>query len=150
MATGRYYGCKCGQRRCVSPLFDALRSFQETQTCKACGRAKELHLVFPFGLGLGKTRCRILDVFLPRRLETWRDRRDGKKVTFFPFLVILKREHRKQACWLPYWHLKKGRKKYGQWAPFMDEPLFRDLLAQAHRAGYLRDRTARDQRRLVG
>jgi len=143
MATERYYGCKCGQTQCGSSLFDVLRSFQarETQTCRSCRQEKALNLVFPFSLGVGRTECKVLAVFLPRKLETWLDK-DRKKVTFFPFLVIVKREGRKEACWLPYWHLKRGKRKYGQWAPFMDKPLFEDLLSQAHRAGYLRDHAA--------
>jgi hypothetical protein len=62
-------------------------------------------------------------------------------VTFYPFLVVTERKGRDQAVWLPYWHVvgdgEENRKKYGQWAPFMDMKLFRDLLAQPRDEGYL-------------
>ncbi len=45
-----------------------------------------------------------------------------------------------QAFWLPYWHIKSDMRKYGQWAPTIAEPEFRDLLAQARKAGYLDER----------
>lgn len=78
--------------------------------------------------------------FLPRRIEKWPDH--GKKIAFYPFLVVLRQENRKRTVWLPYWHevkeRGKSRVKYGQWAPFMDERLFVSLFAQARKAGYVR------------
>jgi hypothetical protein len=75
-------------------------------------------------------------------LERWTDRRNGSGVCFYPFLVVLKRHGREHAAWLPYWHIvtyKNGRvkKKFGQWAPFMDEHLLYDLLKQARDHGFL-------------
>ena len=137
MATKRYYSCGCGPKRCWS-LFDALRDFKsrDTQKCKVCGKRAELHLVLPFGLGAGSPDCTVFSVFAPSELEYWLDK-DGKRVTFFPFLVILKRNN-KLACWQPYWHVKYNKKKYGQWASFMSKTIFQDLLLQARKAGYLR------------
>lgn len=136
MATQRYYSCGCGKQR-FWPLFDALREFQSEgpYICDSCGERKELHLVFPFGLGAAASHCTVEAVFLPRRLERWMHRK--QKVTFFPFLVILNKVGG-TACWLPYWHIEGKKKKYGQWAPYMGTTPFRDLLTQARKAGYLR------------
>jgi hypothetical protein len=97
-------------------------------------------LIFKFGLGAGGAECKVLHAFLPRERIWWED--DGKTVTFFPFLVVMKRmDEEGQPFWLPYWHTVEGpgRKvlKYGQWAPWMDADHFKDLLAQAREKGYL-------------
>jgi hypothetical protein len=82
----------------------------------------------------------VLASFYPHQLERWCDS-GGRKVTFYPFLIVTKREERDQAVWLPYWHVvrngEKVNRKYGQWAPFMDMKLFEDLLSKARDAGYL-------------
>jgi hypothetical protein len=99
-------------------------------------------MTFDFGLGVIDKECMIEAVFHPHLLESWNDR-DGSKVTFYPFLVVLKRGGRDRAVWMPYWHViesnggKRPKEKYGQWAPLMDAPLFESLLAQAHKAGVL-------------
>jgi len=49
--------------------------------------------------------------------------------------VVLRRG-RTRAYWLPYWHVEAGKEKYGQWAPFMNERSFKDLLLQARQKGY--------------
>jgi hypothetical protein len=65
----------------------------------------------------------------------------GRRVTFWPFLVFTQRDGRERAVWLPYWHtIEDGGtriSRYGQWAPFMDGHLFTNLLDQARAAGYL-------------
>jgi hypothetical protein len=135
MATQRYYSCRCGKQRSRA-LFDALREFQSngSSVCDSCDEKKKLHLIFPFGLGAAASHCTVEAVFLPHRLERWMHKK--QKVTFFPFLVILNKAG-SAACWLPYWHVEGQKKKYGQWAPYMGMALFRDLLAQARKAGYL-------------
>lgn len=108
-------------------------------SCARCSGPAAIHLTFDFGLNASHNEAEIEGVFCPRRLESWQTKR-GQKVTFYPFLVILKRAHRKRAVWLPYWHVverrgKRPAQKYGQWAPFMDARLFESLLAQAREAG---------------
>jgi hypothetical protein len=107
---------------------------------QGCGGANELHVVLDFGLEAGNPDCKVLHVFLPRELVTW-ELAEGKKVTFHPFLVILQRMgDERNSAWLPYWHIVEGggvtQRKYGQWAPFMDDPQFGDLVAQAREHGY--------------
>ncbi len=145
MATERYYVCvQCHERRNQPHLFEGLREISTSvPRCKACGGTAELHLVFNFGLEAGSAECKVLHAFLPRDLEVWQQK-DGKWVTFYPFLVVMERTDKKaQAFWLPYWHEVEGagtrKRKYGQWAPFVDEPLFKSLVAQAREKGYLRE-----------
>jgi hypothetical protein len=113
----------------------------KARVCGSCGEKTTLQLKFAFGLDATDAEAEVRAVFRPRRLESWRNKK-REKVTFVPFLVILRRGNRKDAAWLPYWHLvEKGKRratKYGQWAPFMDAHLFEDLLSQARKAGYLR------------
>jgi hypothetical protein len=138
MATGKYYLCKNCQRRTFPPrLFDALLDFsRSTPKCGACGAERELHVVLPFGLGAGSPDCRVLSAFLPREPVSWEHQR--KKVTFYPFLVVVQRAGDKgQSFWLPYWHVHGERRKYGQYAPFMDDPQFANLVKQAQQKGYL-------------
>jgi hypothetical protein len=62
-------------------------------------------------------------------------------VTFYPFLVVTRQIGGGACVWLPYWHVVAGgstsQRKYGQWAPFMDEDLFTDLMRQARHSGRL-------------
>jgi hypothetical protein len=110
--------------------------------CRCCGASTDLHLSFDFALGVQDNNAKVLGSFYPRPPEDWTDS-SGRTVTFYPFLIVTKREERDQAVWLPYWHVvrdgKKKTLKYGQWAPFMDMKLFEDLLSQARNAGYLND-----------
>jgi hypothetical protein len=111
----------------------------DARRCDNCAAETSFHLRFDFGLGAADNQSTIAGVFHPREPETWVDR-DGSKVTFYPFLVVLNRKNRERAIWLPYWHVverKSARplEKYGQWAPFMDAHLFDDMLAQARAAG---------------
>ncbi len=113
----------------------------EKQTLR-CGAETALHLSFDFALDVPHKKTEVLASFHPRPLEHWCDS-GGRTVTFYPFLIVTKREGRDQAVWLPYWHVVEGgekvNRKYGQWAPFMDMKLFEDLLSQARNAGYLND-----------
>jgi hypothetical protein len=144
MATKRNWHCPngCAPIKAAS-LFDALLSIAKREQL-ACpqhpGDLRNLKLEFPLGLGASDSSCTVDRAFTPRKLESWTNR-DGSSVYFYPFLVILQRHGREHAAWLPYWHivtLKNGRikKKYGQWAPFMDEHLLYDLLEQARGHGF--------------
>jgi hypothetical protein len=143
MATIRHYHCaKCPPRR-AGGLFGALlgiakRGLPDCERCEA--PYKGLRLKFDFGLNAGHSECTVLDSFTSKTPQTWRDKK-GNSVFFYPFLVVLNRHGKGRATWLPYWHvIKKGKveiKKYGQWAPFMDQHIFHDLITQARRRGYL-------------
>ena len=141
MASDTYYSCKCPQRTYPSNLFDALLDLSKgLSNCAACGGTKQLHKIFDFGLGAESAEGKVLDAFLPLDLVSWEDK--GKWVTFYPFLVVMERTDEKgQAFWLPYWHIEEGAgtklRKYGQFAPFLEEPLFKSLVAQAREKGYL-------------
>ncbi len=133
--TWRDYVCnKCHHKVRSGNLFNALKNFHTgTPKCQECEGATQLLLQFDFGKGVGRTQCTVLDVFLPARSTKWNG------VVFYPFQVVLKRG-RTTAYWLPYWHVEGGKKYYGQWAPFIHERMFKDLLSQAQKMGYLRSR----------
>jgi hypothetical protein len=85
-------------------------------------------------------------VFLPSKLDSWQKKNNGNWVTFYPFLVVMEHTSKEgRVFWMPYWHIEEGtgtkKKKYGQFASFLEEPLLKSLLAQAHAKGYLRDLT---------
>jgi hypothetical protein len=136
--------CKKETKR-KETLFGALRAVSEQNlpVCY-CGASTTLHLSFDFALNASGKNSVVLASFYPDPLETWLNS-FGRTVTFYPFLVVTKREGRDQAVWLPYWHGvrdgEKERYKYGQWAPFMDMELFEDLLTQARNAGFLNSKT---------
>ena len=96
-------------------------------------------MAFDFALCVREKNAEVLASFYPHPPEDWPC--DGRTVTFYPFLVVAKREGRDQAVWLPYWHVvrdgEKENLKYGQLTLFMDMELFKDLLAQARNAGFL-------------
>jgi hypothetical protein len=146
MATERYFTCKCSAPDYCGELFEALHNLAKLpeSICPRCGEAKQLHLIFQFGLGAGSPDCKVLAVFSPEEGVSWQTD-EGETVTFYPFLVVLESDER-QKIWLPYWHTveKAGhvQKKYGQWAPFLDDDAFRSLYAQAQRRGYLREKVA--------
>ncbi len=147
MATERYFICNCLQRGYCAELFGALRDLAELResTCPICGATKQLHLIFQFGLDVGSLDCKVLAVFSPAGEGGKWQKKTGEIATFFPFLVVLESDEG-QKIWLPYWHTveKAGhvQKKYGQWAPFIDDDAFRSLVAQAQRSGYLREKAA--------
>jgi hypothetical protein len=132
----------CGEETRKSRLFDAVKAVADGSEpeCHRCGASTDLHLSFDFALCVEDRDAKVLASFYPHQLEEWPC--EGRTVTFYPFLVVAKREGRDQAVWLPYWHVvrdgeNKTFKKYGQWAPFMDMKLFNDLLSQARNDGYL-------------
>jgi hypothetical protein len=103
----------------------------------------EFDLAFSFGLGAGCARCKVLHVSAPVEddLITWTGDA-GETVTFYPFLVVLAGTDKEgRSLWLPYWHTveKDGstERKYGQWAPFIDDFLFKSLVEQARASGFL-------------
>jgi hypothetical protein len=142
MATHHKFRCPaCGEETRKSRLFDAVKTVADHSepACRRCGASTALHLSFDFALCVEDKDAKVLASFYPNRLEGWLC--EGRKVTFYPFLIITKREGRDQAVWLPYWHVVRGGEKenlkYGQWAPFLDMELFDDLLSQARNDGYL-------------
>jgi hypothetical protein len=142
MGTERFYTCdKCGPTRVSERLFQVLcdHARKGGPPCPRCNGPAALQLGFSFGLNAGDRESTVRDCFLPQELEKWKDT-SGDTVTFYPFLVIVDRHQRELAVWLPYWHTVEdghGTKlKYGQWAPFMDEHLFLDLVSQARKKGY--------------
>ena len=143
VATESYYTCECRARSYPSNLFESLIGFaKENPPCTDCKKRKDLHLVFEFGLGVGRCHCKVLAAFLPQDLCSWKDGND--RVTFYPFLVIVETDDGDRSCWLPYWHIAESqcgnrKTKYGQWAPFMNQAEFRSLLTQARQAGYRLD-----------
>lgn len=142
MATERYYRCEpcCKEHRTYEQLFVTLSNFSTCQQgpgCGVCGREQELHVVMNFGLGAGPQRFRVLRAFLPEQPESWQHPEDQTPVTFYPFLVILRPlGQRGRSFWLPYWHRHGATMKYGQWAPFVDDPQFSDLVGKARENGY--------------
>jgi hypothetical protein len=71
------------------------------RTCEACKSKRELHLVFGFAKEAGSRPCKVLGAFIPRPLTWWR-LKNGDKVTFYPFLVVVETEDGDRSCWLPY------------------------------------------------
>jgi hypothetical protein len=143
MATQRSLVCRCKTPKHPSSLFGVLftrATRADHAVCETCSGPQRLWLTFDFALGAGSRTCEVLAAFLPQRRASWPD--DGGKITFHPFLVVLRQGNGKRTYWLPYWHEveKRGevRLKYGQWAPYMDERLFVSLIGKARRAGYLR------------
>jgi hypothetical protein len=140
MTTVREWICpdtSCHFKENTNSLFETLLEYTEGNR-KNCPEHKEceLQLTFPFGLGAKDNRCTVLDCFTIKEPEQWSN--NGSVVKFYPFLVILKRHNKNTAVWLPYWHVVDGKKKkYGQWAPFMNMELFMKLLSQAKRKGYI-------------
>ncbi len=145
MATKRIYKCGAcgGDGSKAGALFEALCNVARgmSPSCNACNGPTNLHFEHSFGLGVGATKSEVKAIYLPKKLESWNDS-DGSKVIFYPFLVVLCREGRKDAFWMPYWHKVekpngKTINKYGQWAPFMDAHLFESLVSQAQADGYV-------------
>lgn len=139
MATIRKWICsRCNCGTPAPKLFDSLRCYVKKSfpRCSKCFGTCSLHVEFPFGLNAANNRCKVLAVFEPQKPEYWKQK-NGRRVTFYPFLVVLERLNRGKTIWLPYWHTvgPKGnqKRKYGQWAPIMDIRLFQCLLQQARR-----------------
>jgi hypothetical protein len=148
MATEWAFHCRRCQKKTQAKtlLYDALLELSKSaNNCQECGQAQELHLAFDFGLEAGRRECTVLDVFVPSEPPSW-PKQDGKRVTFFPFLVAVEQcidGNKSRAFWLPYWHIEQAadgarHTKYGQWAPFMDDDLLESLVQQARRKGYFK------------
>jgi predicted RNA-binding Zn-ribbon protein involved in translation (DUF1610 family) len=142
VATRHKFRCpECGEETRKSALFGAVKAVADHSepACPRCGASTALQLSFDFALDVQHKDAKVLASFYPNRLEEWPC--EGRTVTFYPFLIVTKREGRDQAVWLPYWHVvrdgEKENLKYGQWAPFMDMELFEDLLSRARNAGFL-------------
>ena len=136
MATERYFNCPKCRRRIPSLelLFDVLLEFPKSVPDCSCGESCELLLIPPFALGAGGMCFKVLDAF--HESVSWMN--DKKRVTFYPFLIVLEgRGDGKRKFWLPYWHVEGSRRKFGERAPWMDADLFADLLCKAHARGYL-------------
>lgn len=145
MATVREWVCRRGCRKHAGSLFSALLDLarEQQRNCATHELSQVLQLRFDFGLNAQHKISTVLGCFTPRRPPSWKGA-NGRPVQFFPFLVVVRRHGKREAAWLPYWHLvgTRGRKepikKYGQWAPYMDMHLFHDLLRQARSRGFLR------------
>lgn len=142
MATIRQFICATCKPANAGNLFEALKKVATDRAlpCPRCGKHLRLRLKFNFGLNATDSDCTVIAALLPRRREKWRDE-NSNPVEYYPFFVFLKRHGRETAFWFPYWHLvttkRRTIRKYGQWAPFMDYHLFRDLLRQARQRGII-------------
>ncbi|HUO27170.1 MAG TPA: hypothetical protein VMU61_16000 [Candidatus Aquilonibacter sp.] len=91
----------------------------------------EVRLRPDFQLGAGGDEYRVINAFIPEKLESWLGE-DEEEVTFFPFLVVLERAaDSKRFYWLPYWHLVGRNARHGQYATFLDQAQFDSLVTQA-------------------
>ncbi len=143
MATGRYYLCpQCKTRTWAQSLFYALQdaAYSKAHLCPSCNRDLQLELSFTFGLDAGTYEYHLVGAYLPEPPVEWNDN-NGKKVEFFPFLIVLKHvQSSSKSVWLPYWHLhhidEVPRKKYGQWAPHMDMKTFGNLIEKGRKDGH--------------
>ena len=111
MATDRTWRCSlCGSQRWAGSLFDALHGPGKNGERKETAEAAEAEIregltqVAGFGLDAGGKDQVVEAAFAPEPPEDWIDSR-GRRVTFWPFLVITQRDGRERAVWLPYWHI---------------------------------------------
>jgi hypothetical protein len=117
-------------------LFDVLLDFPKSAPKCPCGETNDLLLIPPFAFGAGGSCFKVLDAL--HEIVSWKDK--GKRITFYPFLVVLEStEDKSRKIWLHYWHVEETRRKFGERAPWMDADLFCGLLAKAHAKGYLRE-----------
>jgi hypothetical protein len=144
MATARRVLCrKCGVVTPTQPLFADLSAVcLDALRCPACSSdACHLEISPSFGLGAKRQWRRVEACYQPAAAIRWKS--GGRRVAFHPFLVLTKGiDDGERHAWLPYWHsVKQGRHqprlKYGQWAPSMALPVFKQLVRQARRDGYL-------------
>ena len=144
MATQRYYICPhCKNKQWPATLFDALRDCAtgNIPKCMNCDIESDLHLTFSFGLDVGDHPAKVVAAFFPDNISSWEDAQ-GAFIEFYPFLVVVQSlEEGHKSIWLPYWHIRshenRVEKKYGQWAPFIHEGSFLEMLDKARNAGLL-------------
>src|SRR5207237_5962765 len=99
------YCKRCGEMPSKGTLFQLLLRLADSSKagrCDNCSGQNEIRLKFNLGLDVTDNECTIEAAFRPRKPEWW-TAKNGAKVTFYPFLVILKRGNRARAAWLPYW-----------------------------------------------
>jgi len=111
LTTHHTFRCpECEEQTRKSKLFGAVKAVADHSepVCRRCGASTTLHLSFDFALGVQDKNAEVLASFYPHQPEDWR----GGTVTFYPFLIVTKREGRDKAVWLPYWHVTQdGEKK---------------------------------------
>jgi len=136
MAAQYYYCTECHKKApTFVRLFDALYDFSKSdpQNCPACGGARELHVSLDFQLGLGDGDFRVVNAFLPEKLDSWLGEEE-EEVTYYPFLVVLQgARESQQFYWMPYWHMIGKEARFGQHALCLDHTQFESLVAQAQK-----------------
>jgi hypothetical protein len=135
--TAQYFYCNPCRKKCVvhQKLFDTLNNFSKVspEECPDCGQPLELHLGLDFQLGIGDGDFTVVHAFVPEKLESWLGEEE-EEVTFYPFLVVLRRAgEARQFFWMPHWHVTGRDARYGQHAPCLDQAQFDSLVAQAQR-----------------
>jgi hypothetical protein len=132
--TAQYFYCSQCHKKTFTfqKLFDTLYEFSKTnsKTCPACGGAQELHVSLDFQLGVGDGDFKVVQAFLPEKLESWLGEKE-EEVTLYPFLVVLEGSGGKQFNWMPYWHVIGKDARFGQHALCLDHTQFESLVAQA-------------------
>ena len=132
----QYYYCT-GCYKKVSTflsLFDTLYDFSKAdpQNCPACGAVRELQVSLDFQLGFGDGDFKVVNAFLPDKLDSWLGEEE-EEVTLYPFLVVLEGTGGKQFNWMPYWHVVGTDARFGQHALCLDHTQFESLVAQAQK-----------------
>src|SRR5271165_4323115 len=133
MAVQYHYCTQCRKRVSTSQrLFDTLYNFSKSgpENCPACGNVRDLHISLDFQLGIGDGDFKVVNAFLPEKLESWLGEEE-EEVTFYPFLVVLEGAGSKQFNWMPYWHVVGKDARFGQHALCLDRTQFESLVAQA-------------------
>jgi hypothetical protein len=136
MATERYFKCiGCGNHVPVKrqvKMLDLLKDFPGSIPNCPCGQNNELRLIPPFAEGAERHEYKVLDAF--HDSINWMD--GDTHVVFYAFLVISEDEKGGRMVWLPYWHDREGKKKFGERAPWMEPAIFERLLREARAKGY--------------
>lgn len=133
MTTQYFYCSQCHKKVSILlRLFDTLYQFSKAnpEKCPTCGGTRELHVCLDFQLGIGDGNFKVVQVFLPERLESWLGEEE-EEVTLYPFLVVLEATGGRQFNWMPYWHVVGKDARFGQHALCLDHAQFESLLLQA-------------------
>jgi len=92
-----------------------------------------LHVSLDFQLGLGDGDFRVVNAFLPEKLDSWLGEEE-EEVTYYPFLVVLQGARESQLFyWMPYWHVIGKEARFGQHALCLDHTQFENLVEQAQK-----------------